>query len=83
MFWSNAVPRPCGLFAITAGLDSQVVGEPQVPGQFKASHARARLLGASGPVLDHFMTGAYQTAKRVRSESRIGEDPVSLAAGPP
>ncbi len=68
------------LFAITAGLDSQVVGEPQVLGQVKASHARARLLGASGPLLDRFLAGAYQTAKRVRSESRIGEGPVSLAA---
>ncbi len=68
------------LFAITAGLDSQVVGEPQVLGQVKASHARARLLGASGPCLDRFLAGAYQTAKRVRSESRIGEGPVSLAA---
>ncbi len=68
------------LFAITAGLDSQVVGEPQVMGQVKASHARARLLGASGPLLDRYLAGAYQTAKRVRSESRIGEGPVSLAA---
>ncbi len=68
------------LFAVTAGLDSQVVGEPQVLGQVKASHARARLLGASGPQLDRYLAGAYQTAKRVRSESRIGEGPVSLAA---
>ncbi len=68
------------LFAVAAALDSQVVGEPQVLGQVKASHARARRLGASGPVLDRLLAGAYQTAKRVRSESRLGEAPVSLAA---
>jgi len=68
------------LFAIAAALDSQVVGEPQVLGQVKAAHERARRLGASGPTLDRYLAGAYQTAKQVRSESRIGEAPVSLAA---
>ncbi len=68
------------LFAVTAALDSQVVGEPQVLGQVKASHTRARRLGATGPLLDRLLAGAYQAAKRVRSESRVGEAPVSLAA---
>ncbi|MEO1191648.1 MAG: glutamyl-tRNA reductase [Pseudomonadota bacterium] len=68
------------LFAITAALDSQVVGEPQVLGQVKASHTRARQAGAAGPVLDRYLAGAYHAAKRVRSESRVGEAPVSLAA---
>ncbi|GAB5470624.1 MAG: glutamyl-tRNA reductase [Rhodospirillales bacterium] len=68
------------LFAIAAALDSQVMGEPQVLGQVKASHARARHLGASGPLLERYLAGAYQAAKRVRSESHVGEAPVSLAA---
>ena len=68
------------LFAIAAGLDSQVLGEPQVLGQVKESQARARALGAAGPRLESLFAAAFQAAKRVRSETRLGEHPVSLAA---
>lgn len=68
------------LFAIAAGLDSQVLGEPQVLGQVKESQARARALGAAGPQLDGLFAAAYQAAKRVRSETALGQHPVSLAA---
>jgi len=68
------------LFAIAAGLDSQVLGEPQVLGQVKESQARARALGGAGPRLEGLFAAAFQAAKRVRTETRLGEHPVSLAA---
>jgi glutamyl-tRNA reductase len=68
------------LFAIAAGLDSQVLGEPQVLGQVKDSQARAKALGAAGPRLANLFAAAFQAARRVRGETRLGEHPVSLAA---
>jgi glutamyl-tRNA reductase len=68
------------VFAVASSLDSQVVGEPQVLGQIKAAHRLARDMGLAGPELDAALDHAYAAAKRVRSETAIGERPVSLAA---
>jgi glutamyl-tRNA reductase len=68
------------VFAVACSLDSQVVGEPQVLGQIKGAHRLAREMGLSGPELDAALGHAYAAAKRVRSETAIGERPVSLAA---
>ncbi len=68
------------VFAVACSLDSQVVGEPQVLGQVKAAHALAREMGLAGHELDSALERAYAAAKRVRSETAIGERPVSLAA---
>lgn len=68
------------VFAVACSLDSQVVGEPQVLGQVKAAHALAREMGLAGHELDAALERAYAAAKRVRSETAIGERPVSLAA---
>jgi len=68
------------VFAVACSLDSQVVGEPQVLGQVKAAHALAREMGLAGHELDAVLERAYAAAKRVRSETAIGERPVSLAA---
>ncbi len=68
------------IFAVAASLDSLVIGEPQVLGQVKASHRLARDAGMVGVELDHIMQGAFAAAKRVRSETTIGESAVSIAA---
>lgn len=68
------------LFAVPAGLDSQIVGETQVTGQVRAAHARARDAGHLGAELDRLLQEAYATAKRVRAQTDVGEAPVSLAA---
>ena len=68
------------LFAVTSSLDSLVVGEPQILGQVKASHRYAHDNGFTGPALEKFMRGAYNVAKRVRTETDIGRRPVSIAA---
>jgi glutamyl-tRNA reductase len=68
------------VFDVAAALDSQIVGEPQVLGQLKSAHRLAAAAGALGPALEIVLQAAYGAAKRVRSETAIGERPVSMAA---
>lgn len=68
------------LFRVCASLDSVVIGEPQVLGQVKACHRIARDAGAVSGELETLMQAAYASAKRVRTETNIGERPVSIAA---
>ena len=68
------------LFRVAASLDSQVVGEPDVLGQLRASHRLARLAEATGPFLEPVIQAAFAAAKRVRSETHIAEGPVSIVA---
>lgn len=68
------------MFAVAASLDSQTVGEPHVLGQIKATDRLARAAGMIGPELDSVLRAAYAVAKRIRTETTIGERPVSIAA---
>jgi glutamyl-tRNA reductase len=68
------------IFAVAAALDSQIVGEPQVLGQVKEAHQLARDAGLIGPEIDSALQAAYGAAKRVRSETALGERPVTLAS---
>jgi glutamyl-tRNA reductase len=68
------------LLAVASALDSVVVGEPQVLGQVKDSHRLSTSLGMMGPRLEAALRAAYGAAKRVRSETAVGERPVSIAA---
>jgi glutamyl-tRNA reductase len=68
------------LFAVASSLDSVVVGEPQVLGQVKDSHRRSTSLGMMGPRMESVLCAAYGAARRVRSETAVGERPVSIAA---
>ena len=68
------------LLAVAASLDSLIVGEPQVLGQLKKSHREAARAGMMGSALERRLQAAYGAAKRVRSETRIGERPVSIAS---
>ncbi|MCH7555187.1 MAG: glutamyl-tRNA reductase [Proteobacteria bacterium] len=68
------------LFAIAASLDSLVIGEPNVLGQVKTAHRVAQAAGMIGGDLERLLAAAYSAAKRVRSTTKIGERPVSIAA---
>lgn len=68
------------LFSVAASLDSLMVGEPQIVGQVKQAHRIAREAGFVKADLETWMQAAYSAAKRVRTETRIGEGPVSMAA---
>jgi glutamyl-tRNA reductase len=67
------------LFRVAASLDSMVVGEPQILGQLKAAYALAKEHGAVSGFLDALLTRAFNVAKRVRSETDIGENAVSVS----
>jgi glutamyl-tRNA reductase len=56
-----------------------VVGEPQILGQLKSAYAMAKQHGALSGFLDLVMTRAFNVAKRVRSETDIGESAVSIS----
>jgi len=68
------------LFRVATGLDSLVLGEPQILGQVKHAWALARHAGTLGPQLDRLFQHAFVTAKRARSQTRIGVNPVSVAS---
>ncbi|MGH3827124.1 MAG: glutamyl-tRNA reductase [Pseudonocardiaceae bacterium] len=59
------------LFAVAAGLDSMVVGEPQILGQLRAAYAGAEQAGTVGHTLHHVVQQALRVAKRVHTETGI------------
>lgn len=70
------------LFRVAAGLDSQLLGEPQILGQVAESHVTALQVGSTGPVLARLFQTAVHAGKRVRNESAIssGHSTVSSIA---
>ena len=68
------------LFRVATGLDSLVLGEPQILGQVKDAWATARAAGSLGGQLDRLFQHAFSTAKRARTHTRIGTNPVSVAS---
>lgn len=70
------------LFAVAAGIDSMVVGEPQIFAQVREAHRRADVEGATGPVLSTLFAAALRAGRRARAETRIGASPaVFVEAG--
>jgi glutamyl-tRNA reductase len=67
------------LFHVAAGLDSMVLGEPQILGQVKRAYAIAREAGTTGAVLDHLLQQTLAAAKRVRTDTGISRHAVSVA----
>jgi glutamyl-tRNA reductase len=67
------------LFRVAASLDSMVVGEPQILGQLKAAYAAAKDCGSLCGWLDGLLSRAFSVAKRVRSETGIGQMAVSVS----
>jgi glutamyl-tRNA reductase len=67
-------------FSVASGLDSMVLGEAQILGQLKDAYRVAQEAGSTGPALNKLFQAAFSTAKRVRSETRIGENAVSIAS---
>ncbi|MCC5870986.1 MAG: glutamyl-tRNA reductase [Gammaproteobacteria bacterium] len=64
---------------VAAGLDSMVLGEPQILGQVKDAWEVARGAGTMGPELERLSQHTLVTAKRVRTDTDIGRHPVSVA----
>ena len=68
------------LFRVATGLDSMVLGEPQILGQVKDAWATARSEHALGHQLDRLFQQTFAVAKRARTDTRIGANPVSVAS---
>ncbi len=68
------------LFRVASSLDSMVVGEPQILGQVKEAFAIARSAGTVGGHLEHLLQSAFAAAKKVRTETEIGSNSVSIAS---
>jgi glutamyl-tRNA reductase len=66
-------------FAVACGLDSMIVGEPQILGQVKESFRIASSERRVGPVLNRLFQQAFSVAKQVRTRTRIGASAVSVA----
>jgi len=67
------------IFRVASSLDSMVVGEPQILGQIKEAHNIAAYHNASGIILNKLMHRAFHVAKRVRTETKIGNSAVSIS----
>jgi glutamyl-tRNA reductase len=67
------------LFRVASSLDSMVVGEPQILGQLKSAYSLAKEHGAVSGFMDALLTRAFSVAKRVRSETDIGANAVSIS----
>ncbi len=66
------------LIKVIAGADSMIIGEPQVAGQVKQSWQSANALGVLDSKLDRMFQHSFAGAKRVRSETGIARNPVTL-----
>ena len=67
------------LFRVASSLDSMVVGEPQILGQLKDAYSRALKEKTAGLVLNRLLRKAFSVAKRVRTETRIASQAVSIS----
>jgi glutamyl-tRNA reductase len=67
------------LFRVTSSLDSMVVGEPQVLGQVRRAYSIALEAGTAGRILNRLIHHAFRVAKRVRTETGIGANAVSIS----
>src|SRR4051794_25567413 len=67
------------LFRVAGGLDSLVMGEPQILGQVKDAHTIASETRTSGPILNRLFHASFAVGKRVRSETGLGSGAVSVS----
>lgn len=67
------------MFRVACGLDSMVLGEPQILGQMKTAYQAAYEAGTLGKHLGKLFQHTFSTAKKVRTDTAIGSSPVSIA----
>jgi glutamyl-tRNA reductase len=67
------------IFRVACGLDSMVLGEPQILGQLKDAYRDAQAAGTVGKDLSRLFQHTFAVAKKVRTDTEIGASPVSVA----
>lgn len=75
--WDESAARH--MMRVASGLDSLVLGEPQILGQLKSAYAAAQDQGLVGAELGRLFQQTFSIAKKVRTDTAIGENPVSVA----
>jgi len=68
------------IFRVACGLDSMVLGEPQILGQLKDAFRQAQQAGMTGKRLSRLFQHTFSVAKKVRTDTEIGASPVSVAS---
>ena len=67
------------LMRVACGLDSMILGEPQILGQLKSAYATAKATGTTGSGLNRLFQHSFTTAKQIRTETAINQQPISVA----
>nr|VFK24214.1 MAG: glutamyl-tRNA reductase [Candidatus Kentron sp. MB]VFK30579.1 MAG: glutamyl-tRNA reductase [Candidatus Kentron sp. MB]VFK75309.1 MAG: glutamyl-tRNA reductase [Candidatus Kentron sp. MB] len=75
--WARQAVRH--IMRVASGLDSMIMGEPQILGQFKDAYSTACQCGTIGHILGRLFQYTFSTAKHVRTDTAIGASPVSVA----
>ncbi|MCB1614786.1 MAG: glutamyl-tRNA reductase [Pseudomonadales bacterium] len=78
-YYHNDLDAIRHLMRVASGLDSLVLGEPQILGQMKSAFSIAKTQGTVAARLQHIFEQVFAAAKKVRSETAIGANPVSVA----
>lgn len=66
------------LMGVASGIDSMIVGEPQILGQVKQAYHSAQQRGTVGPRFQHLFPAVFETAKLVRAQTAVGQHPITL-----
>ncbi|MDP0588686.1 MAG: glutamyl-tRNA reductase [Candidatus Endonucleobacter bathymodioli] len=67
------------IMRVACGLDSMIIGEPQILGQLKDAYTHAQQAGTAGTLLNRLFQQSFFTAKQVRTQTTIGKLPISIA----
>ena len=79
LYWKAGHDAVAHLYRVASGLDSLVMGEPQILGQVKEAFGVASQMGCTGPLLNRLFHSAFATGKRVRSETALAAGAVSVS----
>ncbi|WP_448567469.1 glutamyl-tRNA reductase [Thalassotalea ganghwensis] len=79
LYWHNDQHAVNHMMRVACGLDSMVLGEPQILGQMKQAYSQAKAAGSMALVMDRLFQRTFGVAKRVRTETDIGASAVSVA----
>jgi glutamyl-tRNA reductase len=79
LYWHQDQQAVNHMMRVACGLDSLVLGEPQILGQMKQAYSQAKAAGSMALVMDRLFQRTFGTAKQVRTETEIGASAVSVA----
>lgn len=79
LYWHTDKKAVNHMMRVACGLDSLVLGEPQILGQMKQAYSQAKAAGSMALIMDRLFQRTFGVAKQVRTETEIGENAVSVA----